>query len=56
MLYRDEYYNTESSDNGVMEVIVSKNRNGTTSICNIKYSKKNTYVLPPKSPKSGGLK
>jgi replicative DNA helicase len=35
MLYRDEYYNTESSDDGVMKVIVSKNRNGSTGTCKV---------------------
>jgi replicative DNA helicase len=30
MLYRDEYYNPESYDKGVTEVIVVKNRDGQT--------------------------
>ena len=38
MLYRDEYYNTESIDNGAMEIIVSKNRNGATGICKILFN------------------
>jgi len=29
-LYRDEYYNTESDDKGIAEVIVGKHRNGPT--------------------------
>jgi replicative DNA helicase len=28
MLYRDEYYNSESEDKGIMEVLVRKNRDG----------------------------
>ena len=38
MLYRDEYYNSESDDNGVMEVIVSKNRNGATGTCKVLFN------------------
>lgn len=30
MLYRDEYYNADSVDRGIAEVIVTKNRNGPT--------------------------
>lgn len=30
MLYRDDYYNAESSDKGVAELIVEKNRHGAT--------------------------
>ena len=29
-LYRDEYYNSESDDKGIAEVIVGKHRNGPT--------------------------
>ena len=35
MLYRDEYYNPDTKDRGVMEIIVSKNRNGATGTCKI---------------------
>jgi replicative DNA helicase len=35
MLYRDEYYKSDTEDNGVMEVIVGKNRNGATGICKV---------------------
>jgi replicative DNA helicase len=28
MLYRDEYYNQASSDRGIAELIIAKNRNG----------------------------
>jgi replicative DNA helicase len=30
MLYRDEYYNPDSADRGIAEVIISKHRNGPT--------------------------
>jgi replicative DNA helicase len=30
MLYRDEYYNADTVDRGVAEVIITKNRNGAT--------------------------
>ena len=29
-LYRDEYYNSDSDDKGIAEVIVGKHRNGPT--------------------------
>jgi replicative DNA helicase len=30
MLYRDEYYNPDTPDRGIAEVIISKHRNGPT--------------------------
>ena len=35
MLYRDEYYNSDTDDRGVMEIIVGKNRNGGTGTCKV---------------------
>ncbi|PHJ62441.1 helicase DnaB [Nostoc linckia z18] len=35
LLYRDEYYNSNTSDNGVMEINVAKNRNGATGVCKV---------------------
>lgn len=35
MLYRDEYYNPDSSDRGIAEVIVAKNRHGATGTINL---------------------
>lgn len=37
MLYRDEYYNSDTSDSGVMEIIVGKNRNGATGTCKVSF-------------------
>jgi replicative DNA helicase len=37
LLYRDEYYNSDSSEPGVMEIIVSKNRNGSVGTCKVKF-------------------
>lgn len=33
LLYRDEYYNSDTNDKGIMEIIVGKNRNGGTGTC-----------------------
>ncbi len=35
MLYRDEYYNSDTNSKGVMEIIVGKNRNGGTGTCKV---------------------
>ncbi|GAB1542778.1 hypothetical protein NUACC21_54520 [Scytonema sp. NUACC21] len=32
MLYRDEYYNTDSPDRGIAEAIIAKHRNGPTGV------------------------
>ena len=37
MLYRDEYYDRDSEELGVMEIIVGKNRNGSTGTCRVKF-------------------
>ena len=37
LLYRDEYYNSDSSEPGVMEIIVSKNRNGSVGTCKVNF-------------------
>lgn len=38
LLYRDEYYNSDSSDKGIMEIIVGKNRNGGTGTCKVVFN------------------
>ncbi|OKH33445.1 replicative DNA helicase [Calothrix sp. HK-06] len=35
LLYRDEYYNSNTSDKRIMEIIVAKNRNGVTDTCKV---------------------
>lgn len=37
MLYRDDYYNSNTEAPGVMEIIVGKNRNGATGTCQVRF-------------------
>ncbi len=37
MLYRDEYYNLDTNDKGIMEIIVGKNRNSGTGTCKVAF-------------------
>ncbi len=37
ILYREEYYNSNTEDNGVLEIIVGKNRNGATGTCKVTF-------------------
>lgn len=36
-IYRDEYYNPESPDKGLAEIIVGKQRNGPTGVCKLAF-------------------
>ena len=36
-IYRDEYYNKDSNDKGLAEVIISKHRNGATGMVKLKF-------------------
>ena len=38
LLYRDEYYNPDTAESNIMEVIVGKNRNGATGNCSIQFN------------------
>ena len=38
LLYRDEYYNPETEDKGIMEICVAKNRNGKTGVCQVQFN------------------
>ena len=37
LLYRDEYYKSDTDDKGIMEIIVGKNRNGATGTCKVNF-------------------
>lgn len=37
MLYRDEYYKSDTEDDDVMEVIVAKNRNSAIGTCKVSF-------------------
>ena len=37
LLYRDEYYNPDTEDKGIMEIQVGKNRNGAIGMCKVKF-------------------
>ena len=38
LLYRDEYYKSDTNDKGIMEIIVGKNRNGATGTCKVVFN------------------
>jgi replicative DNA helicase len=37
-IYRDEYYNQESTERGVAEIIISKQRNGPTGTIKVRFT------------------
>jgi replicative DNA helicase len=37
MLYRDEYYKKNTTNKGIMEIIVAKGRNGRVGSCQVKF-------------------
>ena len=37
MLYRDEYYRSDTDEPGVIEIIIGKNRNGSTGTCKVEF-------------------
>ena len=38
LLYRDEYYNRDTKEKGIMEINVAKNRNGATGVCKVVFN------------------
>ena len=38
LLYRDEYYNSDTTESGIMEIIVGKNRNGSLGTCKVLFN------------------
>ncbi|MEG5136859.1 MULTISPECIES: replicative DNA helicase [unclassified Microcoleus] len=51
MLYRDEYYNPDSPDRGIAEVIITKHRNGPTGIIKLLFDAQYTSFRNLASPK-----
>ncbi|MNJ03619.1 Replicative DNA helicase [compost metagenome] len=39
LLYRDEYYNPDTADAGILEVNLAKQRNGPTGLVKLRYDK-----------------
>lgn len=50
MLYRDEYYNPDSPDRGISEVIVTKHRNGPTGTVKLLFRPELTQFLNLQKP------
>lgn len=46
-IYRDEYYNPQSSDVGIAEVIIAKQRSGPTATVNLKFDAQHTRFYDP---------
>lgn len=44
-LYRDDYYNPQSPTKDVLEIIVAKNRNGSTATINVAYFKDKQRII-----------
>jgi replicative DNA helicase len=38
LLFREEYYNPDTPDKGIMEIAVAKNRNGPTGVCKVLFN------------------
>jgi replicative DNA helicase len=54
MIYRDEYYNPETPDRGVTEVIITKHRNGPVGTCKLFFEPQFTRFRNLASPDERG--
>jgi len=45
MLYRDEYYNPDTPDRGIAEIIITKHRNGPTGVTKLLFDAQVTKFL-----------
>lgn len=57
MLYRDEYYNPDTPDRGITEMIIAKHRNGPTGMVKLLFDPQYTRfrnLASPNRPLSGG--
>ena len=50
MLYRDEYYNPDTPDRGIAEVIISKHRNGPTGVVKLLFESQFTQFRNMAAP------
>jgi replicative DNA helicase len=53
MLYRDEYYNPDTPDRGITEIIITKHRNGPTGMVKLLFEPQYTRFLNLASPNRG---
>ncbi len=47
LLYRDDYYDSESKDKGIAEVNIAKNRSGSTGVIKLSFVGKYTRFENP---------
>jgi replicative DNA helicase len=45
MIYRDEYYNPDSPDRGIAELLITKHRNGPTGVIKLLFKPEFTQFL-----------
>ena len=45
MIYRDEYYNSDSPDRGIAELLITKHRNGPTGVIKLLFKPEFTQFL-----------
>ena len=45
MIYRDEYYNPDTPDRGIAELLITKHRNGPTGVIKLLFKPELTQIL-----------